>query len=1215
MNNRLRELETENEILRQKLYAERKSQEILKLRLELNDLSFTEPFENVVTAVVNSAEKLTSSRIGFFHFYNEQTETITLQTWSTNTLLHFCSAVPKTEQFNLSSAGIWSVCIRERRPVIHNDFTGVPQKGTPEGHTGIIREMTVPIIRDDMIVGILGVGNKLSDYNQDDQENLSKFADVAWETIVNKRLLLELEEKEDKHTALLDTMTEGVSLNELVFDEKGEISNFRILEINHSYTVLTGIKNVKVEDKLAIEGKLATDIYNIDVEFIKKYWADNYLNEEPVIIDYSQPDDRYTQVSISPIKNNRFTTVIRDITDIRKSENERRKNELRYKAIVETSQDGFWITDINGIIREINTRYTELSGYSREEVIGKRIYDFDSAKNPELFSTDILKLTQEKHAFFESLHRKKDGTQWPVEITTTYSEEDGGTLYVFIKDISGRKTREKEKEITKNLLIRNETRYRKISSLISNIAYSCRRKNDCLRFDWIAGSVQKTLGYTIDEMYEKGCWKSLVIKEDLHLFHKNIDELKPGEKTSFELRIKTKEGKIRWISSVAECNNNSDEAENLTIYGALIDITEEKKSDEALNHSYALMRYIIEHTRGAVAVHDRDLRYIYVSEKYISDFKIKEQDVIGRHHYDLFPKLPERFRVAHQEALNGNVVRKEDETYEWEDGTIDWGRWECRPWYEANSSIGGIIVYNEFITERKNIELALKASESQLDSIFNSAPVIMILLNERREILKINKFGIESTGANIEILHGLKPGDILKCINATSSPEGCGTSPFCEQCILRNTINSTLNTGCEFYKIETGLITAENGFEKQHTILLSTSMIASIPEKQILITIDDITLRKNLEKELIKARDKAEESDNLKTAFLANISHEIRTPMNGIMGFSEMLSNQNLSEQKRNQFCTLIQDGCRQLLDILNDVIEISMIESGQISAKMSEFNLNELMQEVLYIYRSAAYNKNITLNFKPDPRNLTILNDRDKLMHVLSNMISNALKFTDIGGIDIGYDHDDNVVKFFIRDTGIGIRKELHEVIFERFRQAETSDTRNYGGTGLGLSIAKGLIDFLGGRIWLESEPGFGTTFYFSLPTRLQRSTENKYAGSNKILIAENNSETNYQFIEVLQNLNCMPLYAKNGAEAVKLFKEHDSVRLILMDIRMPVMDGYQATSAIRKIDPEIPIIAQMTHTMHSDMKDLNRSVFNGIILKPMNIEKLESLVRQYLK
>lgn len=1380
---KINKLEAELSLLKETLQDQEKQKQILQYRLDLNGLSLVEPFHNIISAVIDSAEKLTGSRIGFLHFYNEEKKTVQLQTWSTKTLTHYCRTHPWEEHYNLDSAGVWTDCIKLRRPVIHNDYNSLHhKKGMPSGHAHVIRQMIVPIVREGAIVGVLGVGNKQTDYTEKDIENLSKFSDVAWEIIMNRKLHQALEEKEERHRTLLNTMFEGVTLNELVFDENREIVNYRILEANDSMD-----RHFSVSRKIV--GSLATDVFNITSGEIREFWNKHYLTEEPILNEiFHKKTGRWIRISTSPLRETKFTTVFFDITELKLSAELQKKNENRYHTVIETSLEGFMIVGPDGFIKEVNSTYVRMSGYSRDEILSMHITEFDASETHQATMEHAERIIAQGSEVFETVHRKKNGSLWHAEVSITFLNIDGGLFYVFIKNITRRKESEKVLDATikilslinkkqeipellnescsifmeftgceaaairyndreyfppdgsqgfssplkelicdnlllnrtdqdsscftnygsfwtnsvseflegtteghmqsqlknvskgyesvaliplrigqetlgllslndsrrnildvnkvnllerlsayisgalshfesSNLIKNSETRYRKISSLISNIAYSCKKENGCFSFDWLAGSVEKTFGYSIEEMYKWKCWKFLVTDEDITKFQKNILELKPGEKSDCELRIKTRDGSVRWIKSIAECDYASENKAESVIFGGIIDISDDKIAEESLRkaridleHSRDLMSYVIEHNRGAVAVHDRDMKYIYVSQRYLSDFRVKEENIIGKHHYEVFPDLPQKLRIAHQEALKGKVVSKEEDNYVHDDGTIDWTRWECRPWYEADKSIGGIIVYTEIISERKKMEVALRTSEMQLNTLFNSAPVIMILIDEQTRVLRMNRFGLESKGLDSENLHCLKPGDVLRCARSDKNPHGCGTGEECKTCIIRKTITETFLTGREFYKTEAELISG-NEIEKLHTVLVSTSVISTTPEKQVLLTVDDITDRKELEKELVKARIKAEESDNLKSAFLANISHEIRTPMNGIMGFSEMLSKPGLSEEKRNQFSSLIQDGCRQLLGIINDVIEISMLDTDQVVINKSNLNLNEFMQDIFQMFRLAARNKNLNLCLRSsNNRRPEIYSDRDKLKQVFSNIVSNAIKFTKQGSIDLGYTLNNKEVIFFVKDTGIGIRKELHNAVFERFRQVEISDTRNYSGTGLGLSISRGLVNLLGGEIWIESEPDKGTTVFFNIPEIITDSAadviENPLTESekNKILIAEDD-EINYLYLEeVLQELMLKSVHASNGSEAIEIFKANPSIRLILMDIKMPVMDGYKAAAEIRKLNSHIPIIAQTAFPFNGHIVDLKRYGFNDLISKPIEKSKLDYLLKQYL-
>jgi signal transduction histidine kinase len=256
------------------------------------------------------------------------------------------------------------------------------------------------------------------------------------------------------------------------------------------------------------------------------------------------------------------------------------------------------------------------------------------------------------------------------------------------------------------------------------------------------------------------------------------------------------------------------------------------------------------------------------------------------------------------------------------------------------------------------------------------------------------------------------------------------------------------------------------------------------PQKDYFVAVFDvITERKNAEKALIEAKEKAEESDRLKSSFLANMSHELRTPLNSIIGFSDFMLDPMFSHEEHVEFAKIIKDNGNNLLEIISNIMDLSKIESGQMTLMKSKFSLNCLIAEVHSDHVVKIIEK--CLLWKENPVHeeaLWIISDESKLRQILDNLISNAIKFTEKGTIEVGYEQQENFLLFHVKDTGIGIPEEYHETIFERFRQVETTRTRNYSGNGLGLAITKSLIQLLGGEIWLESQPGIGSTFYFKI-------------------------------------------------------------------------------------------------------------------------------------
>jgi|WetSurMetagenome_2_1015567.scaffolds.fasta_scaffold00461_3 PAS domain S-box-containing protein len=387
----------------------------------------------------------------------------------------------------------------------------------------------------------------------------------------------------------------------------------------------------------------------------------------------------------------------------------------------------------------------------------------------------------------------------------------------------------------------------------------------------------------------------------------------------------------------------------------------------------------------------------------------------------------------------------------------------------------------------------------------------------------------------------------------------------------------------------------------------------------------DITERKRTEEELIRAKDKAEESDRLKTAFLHNISHEIRTPMNAIVGFSALLGEPEIDDKSRTEYIEVIMKSSDHLLSIITDIVDISNIEANLIKTIKNEISVNSTLNSLCNQFIPQANEKKIKMvceNGLSDSESI-ILTDSTKLTQILSNLISNALKFTQKGYIKLSYKVAGEFMEFCISDTGIGISKEYHEIIFDRFYQIQSSDSRLYEGTGLGLAITKAYVELIGGKIWLDSETGKGTSFYFTIPYEKQlvktnpivQKTVSKdfvFPVKKTILVAED-MDSNFKLIRYfLSGINANILRAENGKEAVEKFYSNKSIDLILMDIKMPVMDGYTAVKLIRESDSMIPIIAQTAYA--DDKETAVECGCNGFLSKPFDKQKLISTIREYI-
>lgn len=378
--------------------------------------------------------------------------------------------------------------------------------------------------------------------------------------------------------------------------------------------------------------------------------------------------------------------------------------------------------------------------------------------------------------------------------------------------------------------------------------------------------------------------------------------------------------------------------------------------------------------------------------------------------------------------------------------------------------------------------------------------------------------------------------------------------------------------------------------------------------------------------ELVVAREKAIESDKLKTAFLNNISHEIRTPLNGILGFSDLLTADDLSADKKIQYAGVIKSSSQQLLTIINDILDISKIETRQLKIVPQTFHVNTELQILLSMLQNLVrqHGKSIEVRLEPGlPDGMdSLVMDKIRLVQVLTNLVSNAVKYTHKGTIKLGYTIDDQIAEFYVSDTGIGIPEGCHKAIFERFRQVDNATTRQYGGSGLGLAISKGIVELMGGTINVESQPGEGSRFSVRLPyipavgsrsivTSLMHDIQ---LNPSTILVAEDDESSFELLKEMLDGSPVTFLHALDGKSAVNIFRAQPTISLVLMDIQMPVMDGMAAAKVILEINPKIPIIAQTAYALPEDRERCLKAGFVDYIVKPVERKLLISLLRKYL-
>ncbi len=528
---------------------------------------------------------------------------------------------------------------------------------------------------------------------------------------------------------------------------------------------------------------------------------------------------------------------------------------------------------------------------------------------------------------------------------------------------------------------------------------------------------------------------------------------------------------------------------------------------------------------------------------------------------------------------------------------------------------------NKEVLAQKN-ELGLNKDFS--DAILRNIDAYIVLANRNFLVEKTNYYSLNSEKDDC-VLH--RVGELLRCKNALDSG-ACGTHENCKSCPVRASIERCFREKNSFSRLEAPMrlyLSDDTDNYVDCVVSVSGAYMVQNRDEKVLLTVRDITRLKKVQEELEAARRVAEVAGEQKTAFLANMSHEIRTPLNAIVGFAGLLSN--ASESERNSYVEIIKGNTNMLLQLVNDILDMSKIEAGTLEFIYSDTDVNQIMRELEGIFRLRLEEADspVRIVFEPCLPVCFIHTEKNRVSQVLSNFLSNAFKYTKEGSITLGYKVREDDIYFYVQDTGAGIPAGKLDKVFERFMKLDAKKQ----GTGLGLSISRTIIKKLGGEIGVFSEYGKGSTFWFTLPVKpfdflpLQQRTEDvsetvefnetEYdAGAVRrtILIAED-MDDNYLLYKIYLEKHYDLIRATNGEEAVSKYLECNP-DIILMDIGMPVVDGYQATDAIRQLSSDIPIVAVTAFAYDEDRRKVMSRGFNGYLSKPLNKDELLKMLHK---
>lgn len=884
----------------------------------------------------------------------------------------------------------------------------------------------------------------------------------------------------------------------------------------------------------------------------------------------------------------------------------------QYRKLFNFSPNGILLEDARGNIIDVNPAFCEMMGYSYNELIGQKIHMLTHPDVYNLVDENIQKLLKGKKLKHVEKSIKKDGTITYMELNESkFTLPNGDTGIICIaEDISDRVN------VQEALLISEES----YKGLFNNATDAIYIQDKDGKFVDVNLGAEKMYGYPRE--YFIGKFPDILSapgKNDKKRIAKYMQKAFNGEPQKFEFWGIDKSGRV--FPKEVRLNKGSYFGEEVIIAFAQ-DISERKQALEALKESQRQIATLLGNLQGMAyrCLNDKNWTMEYVSEGGVELTGYSPKELICNHKISynalIHPDDQEMVWEKIQKALKKNQTFKLSYRIRTKEGQEKWVFEQGIGIYSTDKKLIALEGFINDITDRKHAELEIR----KLSRSVEQSPTIVVITNLQGNIEYVNPQFYKTTGYSPEEIIGQNP-KILKSGNTPKT--------------VYRTLWNSITSGKEWYG-------EFQNRKKNGELYWESANVFPLKDKLGKITHfigmkEDITFRKKMEEDLIKAKEKAEESDKLKSSFLANMSHEIRTPMNAIIGFSQLLSDSDTTDEEKRHYINLIQNSGNDLLRLIDDIIDISKIEAGQVKIFKSQYFVDNILCELYDSFsefiktKKSKSNLKLIYNRPEGAQNIVLITDIDRFKQIIRNLVSNAIKFTDTGIIEFGFKVDYSKkyssIKFYVKDTGIGIAKDMLEVIFDSFRQANVSNTKIYGGTGLGLAITKKMVELLGGKIWVNSTPGRGSTFYFTLPyqptiisenetlTNTSNKNTKKLNLNNKTIMVVEDDDQSFLFIEsILKKTGSSIIRSIDGKQAVK-FSKSQIFDLILMDIRLPVMDGYMASKEIKAIQPDTKIIAQSAYAMVGEKEKCLEAGCDDYISKPINIAELYEIIERNIK
>jgi len=995
------------------------------------------------------------------------------------------------------------------------------------------------------------------------------------------------------------TVFENTGTATVILEKDGTISL-----ANNKFAELSGdsVENI-VNKKKWMEYVLPEDLDRmIQQHNLRREKRDEALRTYEFRFINKQGDIKHIQLHIDLIPDtDKSVASLQDVTALKETQNALKVNAERWNFALQGAGDGVWDWDLKNNTIFFSDQWKRQLGYEPNEIENK-LSEWESRVHPDDIEEanaalkECLDLKKIEYVNEHRLKSKQGNYKWILDRGKVVAFDKNGKPSRFIgthTDITQRK--------------QNEIELKTTFFGIENASIGIYQVLDDGMIKYANQAACNKLGYSKNELIGMSLFnidKSFTPTQ----FKKHRQAIYKADGKTFITAHTRKDGSsfpVEITVSYTEINGEK------MAFSFVKDIIERIQSEKALRDNEEKYRLLVENQSDLIVKVDTEGKFLFVSPSYCKMFGKTEKELLGNAfmplvHEDDRQSTEDAMKQLYQEPYHVKIEQRAFTVNGWR-----WISWSDTAVLDENGELKEIVGIGRDITEKKQAEILLGEQERRLSSLVDNLPGYVYRCDFD------DNWTMRFISQQCESITGYAPDVFLnnqiKAYNDIILPE------------FQKKV-------AEDWKIA---VNSQSVYEGEYQIRTKQKQIKWVWERGIGVYdangkltclegyVEDISATKVLIEDLTVSKDKAEESDRLKTAFLANMSHEIRTPMNGILGFTNLLLEPQLTGDQVREYVDIIQKSGTRMLNTVNDIITISRIETGQVEISKSNVNLAEEINDICKMLRPEAIEKGVQLNVHFDAfcTGKMVNIDRTKFDSVMTNLIKNAIKFTDQGQIDVSCSKAEENFHFEVKDTGCGIPENRLSVIFDRFIQGDIDDKRALQGSGLGLAISKSYVEMLGGELHVDSVLDKGSRFHFTIPENNNKPSEIVKSSENsvqmkpnlKILIVEDDTASVKYLNVILKDIAQCIQVVTNGQEAIDLLKNQEDIDLILMDIKLPVMNGYDATREIRKINKDIVIIAQTAYAIAGDREKAIAAGCNDYIAKPIVKKNLLDLLIKY--